>query len=88
MERVAVVTTVIDRAPDGFGCPKCGELDTDRLEWVSDSEIVCNVCGALYEIEDPAEAAYLAEADKFYADRIDPEDIRETGEGMLSTLKW
>lgn len=41
--------TSVETVDPRFACPNCGESDCDELEWVSESEVVCNTCGTLYE---------------------------------------
>ena len=41
---------VIETVRDGCECPKCGEVEMDRLVWDADGETVtCQTCGCQYE---------------------------------------
>ena len=33
----------------GAMCPRCGESDIDRLEWLDDDRVCCASCGHVYE---------------------------------------
>jgi len=37
------------RVEKRWGCPTCGERDSDRLAWIEDGEAVeCQSCGTVY----------------------------------------
>ena len=31
------------------GCPLCGERDPDRLVWIDDDQVECQMCGSVYQ---------------------------------------
>lgn len=37
-----------DLVPLHAGCPNCRERDCDRLVWIDDDRVHCQVCGIVY----------------------------------------
>lgn len=41
---------VADEVPEAYGCPKCSERRTDRLEIGEDDDMRCHSCGTRYSL--------------------------------------
>ena len=67
----AVVNGQEDAVPDKWACPICGENDTDYLTLVGDDsdEVVCESCGARYDIDIDAPVAEVDEDELWREDQ-------------------